>query len=120
MSCLNIGSSRDDPPPCPKRLRPAGRRRRTGRLAQRQRGTDLSDCVLLEQLANDEVKHLPRVREEKFKLVRDGIGPDELKTRISDLRARYEADVRAVDPDAPDYDTAQGAAMRLVRAAWAR
>jgi hypothetical protein len=39
----------------------------------------LSDCVLLEQLANDEVKHLPRVREEKFKLVRDGIGPDELK-----------------------------------------
>jgi predicted nucleotidyltransferase component of viral defense system len=96
----------------------AGEKLRT--LAQRQRGTDLSDCVLLEQLANDEVKHLPRVREEKFKLVRDGIGPDELETRISDLRARYEADVRAVDPDAPDYDTAQGAAMRLVRAAWAR
>jgi hypothetical protein len=76
--------------------------------------------VLLEQLANGELQHLPRVRDEKFKLVRDGIGPDELETRIDVLRARYEADVRAVDPDAPDYETARTAAMRLVRAAWSR
>jgi len=94
----------------------AGEKLRT--LAQRQRGTDLSDCVLLERLANDELEHLPRVREEKFKLVRDGLGPDELEQRIDDLRARYDADVRAVDPDAPDYDTARAAAMRLVHAAW--
>ena len=94
----------------------AGEKLRT--LAQRQRGTDLSDCVLLESLAKPELKHLARVREEKFKLVRDGIGPDELETRIDELRTRYEADVRAVDLDAPDYGTARAAALRLVRAAW--
>lgn len=94
----------------------AGEKLRT--LAQRQRGTDLSDCVLLEELAKAELKHLPPVREEKFKLVRDGFGPDDLEARIDDLRPRYEADVRPVDPDAPDYETARAAAMRLVRAGW--
>lgn len=94
----------------------AGEKLRT--LAQRQRGTDLSDCVLLEELSSDELKHLARVREEKFKLVRDGFGADELETRIDALRSRYETEVRAVDPDAPDYDRARAAAMRLVRAAW--
>lgn len=94
----------------------AGEKLRT--LAQRQRGTDLSDCVLLEELAYGELEHLPRIRKEKFKLVRDGFGREELEARIEELRARYETDVRAVDPDAADYETARAAAMRLVRAAW--
>jgi predicted nucleotidyltransferase component of viral defense system len=94
----------------------AGEKLRT--LAQRQRGTDLADCVLLEQLADGETHHLRRVRVEKFKLVRDGIAAAEIHDRIDALRPRYEADVRAVDPSAPDYETARGAALRLVRAAW--
>lgn len=87
-------------------------------LAQRQRGTDLSDCVPLERLAADEITELSRVRIEKFKLVRDGVGPDDIAGRIDALAGRYEADVRAVDPYAPDYETARDAALRLVRAAW--
>lgn len=87
-------------------------------LAQRQRGTDLSDCVTLEQLAHDEISLLPQVREAKFRLVRDGTGPDEIITRIDQIASRYEADVRAVDPDAAEYQTARAAALRLVRAAW--
>jgi predicted nucleotidyltransferase component of viral defense system len=87
-------------------------------LAQRQRGTDLSDCVTLEQLAKDEISLLPQIREVKFRLVRDGVGPDEIIARIDQLAARYEADVRAVDPGAADYETARAAALRLVRTAW--
>jgi predicted nucleotidyltransferase component of viral defense system len=94
----------------------AGEKLRT--LAQRQRGTDLSDCVPLEQLAKDEISMLPQVRVAKFKLVRDGFGPDEVIARIDELGGRYEADVRAVEPSAPDYETARAAALRLIRAAW--
>jgi predicted nucleotidyltransferase component of viral defense system len=94
----------------------AGEKLRT--LAQRQRGTDLSDCVILENLAGNELSLLVDVRAAKFKLVRNGIGPDEVIARIDQLRSRYLTDVRAVDPSAPDYETARAAALRLVRAAW--
>lgn len=94
----------------------AGEKLRT--LAQRRRGTDLSDCVLLGQLAKSELSLLPGVRAEKFKLVRDGLGPEELRERIEALELQYELDVRAVDPSAPDYNTAKQAALRIVRAAW--
>ncbi|MGZ7036493.1 MAG: nucleotidyl transferase AbiEii/AbiGii toxin family protein, partial [Ilumatobacteraceae bacterium] len=94
----------------------AGEKLRT--LARRQRGTDLSDCVLLERLSNGETSHLPRIRVEKFKLARAGFGPHELVARIESLRPRYNVDVRAVDPTAADYETARAAALRLVRAAW--
>lgn len=94
----------------------AGEKLRT--LAQRRRGTDLADCVLLEQLADGETHHLSTVRAAKFRLVRDGFGAEELRERIATLRATYEADVRAVDPSAPDYEAAKAAALRLVRAAW--
>jgi predicted nucleotidyltransferase component of viral defense system len=94
----------------------AGEKLRT--LAQRQRGTDLSDCVTLEDLARHELSLLTQVRVAKFKLVRDGVGADEVIARIDDLRGRYLTDVRAVDPSAPDYETARAAALRLVRAAW--
>jgi predicted nucleotidyltransferase component of viral defense system len=94
----------------------AGEKLRT--LAQRQRGTDLSDCVLLEELARGELSDLPRVREKKFELVRDGFGRDDLIKRVEALQAQYERDVRAVDPDAPDYDTARTAALLLIKAAW--
>ena len=87
-------------------------------LAQRQRGTDLSDCVLIEQLATAELNLLPSARAEKFRLVRDGVGPDQLRDRIDALASRYESDVRAIDPLAPDYETARAAALRLIRAAW--
>ena len=87
-------------------------------LVQRQRGTDLADCVALEQLAADELRLLPGARAEKFKLVRDGVGPDQLYERIEALADQYETDVRAVDPDAPDYATARASGRRLVRAAW--
>lgn len=89
-------------------------------LVQRQRGTDLADCVLLEQLSQGGELHLlPGARAKKFKLVRDGVGPDHVRERIDALADRYEIDVRAVDLDAPDYATARAAAFRLVRAAWA-
>jgi predicted nucleotidyltransferase component of viral defense system len=94
----------------------AGEKLRT--LAQRQRGTDLADCVLLEMLSDGETRNLARVRTEKFKLVRPGFGPSELEARIEALRSRYDADVHAVDLDAPDYETARAAALRLMRAAW--
>jgi predicted nucleotidyltransferase component of viral defense system len=88
-------------------------------LVQRQRGTDLADCVLLEQLSQGGELHLlAGARAEKFKLVRDGVGPDHVRERIDALADRYETDVRAVDLDAPDYATARAAAFRLVRAAW--
>lgn len=87
-------------------------------LVQRQRGTDLADCVSLEHLSDDELHLLPGAREAKFKLVRDGVGPDQLRERIDALASRYETDVRAVDPQAPGYATAKAAALRLVRAAW--
>ena len=87
-------------------------------LVQRQRGTDLADCVPLEQLAAGELHLLPGAREAKFKLVRDGVGPDQLREGINALASRYETDVRAVDPEAPDYATAKAAALRLVWAAW--
>ena len=61
---------------------------------------------------------MPQIREVKFRLVRNGVGPDEIIARIDQLAARYEADVRAVDPGAADYETARAAALRLVRAAW--
>lgn len=62
--------------------------------------------------------HLPHVRAEKFKLVRDGFTAEKMQEQIDALRPRYEADVRAVDPSAPDYETTRTAALRLVRAAW--
>jgi hypothetical protein len=95
----------------------AGEKLRT--LAQRQRGTDLADCVLLHRLAVDDLHHLPRVRAEKFKLVRDGFSSDEMYQRVEALRSQYERDVRPVDPSAPDYETARSAALRLIRSAWA-
>jgi predicted nucleotidyltransferase component of viral defense system len=87
-------------------------------LAQRQRGTDLADCVLIEQLSQDELHLLPAARIEKFKLVRPGVGPDQLRERIDALAGRYQTDVRAIDPGAPGYDAARDAALRLVRVAW--
>lgn len=88
-------------------------------LAQRQRGTDLADWVLLEQLSKDDHQLLPQVRQKKFKLVRDSFGANELIARIDALQARYEADVRALDHSAPDFETARASAVRLVRLAWA-
>lgn len=95
----------------------AGEKLRT--LVQRQRGTDLSDCVLLDALSKGDRDLLPQVRLEKFKLVRDGVGLDQIRERIDALDPRYEADVRAVDPEAPDYETARRAAMSIARSAWA-
>lgn len=88
-------------------------------LAQRQRGTDLADCVLIERLSASEVHELPRVREAKFRLVRAGASAEHLLNRIDRMRATYDTDVRSIDTSAPDYDTARSAAMRLVRCAWA-
>ncbi len=87
-------------------------------LFQRQRSTDLADCVLIEQLSERELDVLPEVRAEKFKLVRNGVGPTELRERIAAHSARYETDVRAVDPLAPDYASSRDAALRLVGSAW--
>ena len=94
----------------------AGEKLRT--LAQRQRGTDLSDCVLVEELSKPELSDLPRVREKKFELVRKGIGAAELIERVDALQARYVRDVRAIEPGAPEYDMARAAALRLIKAAW--
>jgi len=87
-------------------------------LYQRQRGTDLADCVALERLASGDLHLLPGARRAKFRLVRDGVGPNHLHERVDGLADRYEADVRPVDPEAPDYATARDAANRLIRAAW--
>lgn len=87
-------------------------------LAQRQRGTDLADCVLLETLAANELDLLPHARAEKFKLVKNGVGQEALRERIDALAPTYDADVRSVDSGAPDYETARAAALRLVSAAW--
>jgi len=87
-------------------------------LAQRERGTDLGDCVLLEQLAREDLGRLEMVRIEKFKLVRSGVGADSLRDRIDRMRRVYETDVRRLEPNAPDYETARSAALTLVRHAW--
>jgi hypothetical protein len=78
----------------------AGEKLRT--LAQRQRGTDLSDCVLLEQLANGELQHLPRVREEKFTLVCYGLVPT-ISRHASTTCGRVTK--RTFAPSIPTYPT---------------
>ena len=100
-------------------LRPvemAGEKLRT--LVQRERATDLSDCVLIEALSRDEMTELPAIREQEFKLVRNGVGPADVIRRIDQFEKGYERDVRPVDPAAPSYLEAKAAAVTLVRNAW--
>jgi len=100
-------------------LRPvemAGEKLRT--LAQRDLPTDLADCVLIRDLARDELGLLAKVREAKFALLRDGVGADEVQARIGRLARVYESDIRAVHPSAPSYEEAAEAALELVRHAW--
>jgi predicted nucleotidyltransferase component of viral defense system len=87
-------------------------------LAQRARGTDLADCVLLERIAADELDQLAALRVEKFRLLSAGAGLETVIGRIEELRGQYEREVRALDPNAPSYAEACEAAQRLARRAW--
>lgn len=90
-------------------------------LVQRTRGTDLADFVLLERLILDDdefISDMPRVREQKFKLVQRSIKLEDVVDKIDSMKATYEAEVQAVDPDAPSYDDARDAAIRVARMAW--
>jgi predicted nucleotidyltransferase component of viral defense system len=76
-------------------------------LAQRDRPTDLADLAMI--LASNDVD-ADRVRElvrAKFELVKQGDHRERIESRIIGMAAEYDAAVRAVAPDAPDYDEAR-------------
>jgi len=76
-------------------------------LAQRTRPTDLADLAQI--LADHQVDAdtVARLVDQKFQLVKRGNRSERIKENILAIGRDYESVVRAVAPDAPDYETAR-------------
>lgn len=76
-------------------------------LVQRVRPTDLADLAQI--LAGHEVDAdtVARLADHKFQLVKQGSRSKRIEENMLAIGADYESAVRAVAPDAPDYETAK-------------
>jgi uncharacterized protein len=80
-------------------------------LAQRTRPTDLSDLGSI--LLSDKVDRgaAKPIVGQKFALVKDGDKRERIERNIAAMEAEYESTVRAVAPDAIEYDAARKAVV---------
>jgi predicted nucleotidyltransferase component of viral defense system len=77
-------------------------------LCQRTRATDLADIAMVLRREEHDPSHVRDLSAEKFKLVKDGDHNERITRRVEEMRTEYQADVRAIAPDAPGYEAATG------------
>jgi predicted nucleotidyltransferase component of viral defense system len=77
-------------------------------LAQRVRPTDLADVAQILDAREVDASRVAQLADQKFRLVKQGDRTKRIKDNMLAMGADYEGAVRAVAPDAPDYETAKG------------
>lgn len=75
-------------------------------LCQRTRATDLADIAMVLRRDEHDPAHVRELAAKKFKLVKDGDHRERIVARVRRMQAEYRSDVRAIAPDAPDYEAA--------------
>jgi len=76
-------------------------------LVQRVRPTDLADLAQILSDHEVDADAVARLAKEKFQLVKQGNRSRRIEENMLAIGADYESAVRAVAPDAPDYETAR-------------
>lgn len=81
-------------------------------LAQRVRPTDLADLAMVLAAHPIDDARVRALASEKFKLVKQGDQALRIKRNVETMSAGYGAAVRAVAPDAPDFETASKTVLK--------
>lgn len=84
-------------------------------LCQRTRPTDLADIAMVLARNEHDSEHIRELAREKFKLVKDGDYHARILGRIQDMRAEYKTVIKAVAPDAMEYDAAAALVAATLR-----
>jgi predicted nucleotidyltransferase component of viral defense system len=75
-------------------------------LAQRDRPTDLSDLAMILTAETIDDRRVRELATKKFELVKSGNHRARIEETIVRLGGQYDDAIRAVAPDAPDYEAA--------------